>query len=536
MPRSDRAPEWRWYLFATIAFGTSYAVLPLYSSNQNHHFLIGIARAGEGYLRDDWIAGTVDPFPLFTALVWILHRAGLEGLHYLVYLLLLGAYVYGLLGITERVFPPSPATRTSERLVWLAAICVLHNEVVGYVIGVPLKQMPWWQMTHWGVAEQEIFGHGAFQASSFGLLLPLALRWFLERRPVAAASLAAAVVVVHVSYALTAAALTLAFMVVERRRTGGYRQSLAIGSTALIIALPAVVYAAVAFAPTNAAVSAAAAAILARHLPQETDPSVWFGVKAALQVVLIVGGIGLSEDTDLLAPLAFVFAVGVVLSLIQFVTHSASLALLFPWRVSVLLVPVATALVVRIAIVRTRIGVRRRAAAIAVAVIAVSMIASSVRMALNFAYYNDYRPLTTRLDRVIPAGWRADFARALRPDTLPMMDFVRRSLVRGELFLIPPDLERFRLRSGAPAVVDAKSHPYKDVEVLEWSARLALSRRFYATGDCAVLREILTRYGVNRVVFDASAAVGTPCEGLDQTYVDPTFAVYRVGGTRLATR
>jgi hypothetical protein len=157
-------------------------------------------------------------------------------------------------------------------------------------------------------------------------------------------------------------------------------------------------------------------------------------------------------------------------------------------------------------------------------------------MALNFAYYNDYRSLTTRLDRVIPAGWRADFARALRPDTLPMMDFVRRSLVRGELFLIPPDLERFRLRSGAPAVVDAKSHPYKDVEVLEWSARLALSRRFYATGDCAVLREILTRYGVNRVVFDASAAVGTPCEGLDQTYVDPTFAVYRVGGTRLATR
>ena len=67
MPKAERFPVgWRWYALATIAFGATYAVLPLYSSNQNHHFLIGIARAGEGFLRDDWLAHTADPFPVST--------------------------------------------------------------------------------------------------------------------------------------------------------------------------------------------------------------------------------------------------------------------------------------------------------------------------------------------------------------------------------------------------------------------------------------------------------------------------------------
>lgn len=529
MPRPD-APEagWRWFALATLAFGTSYALLPLYSSNQNHHFLIGIARAGEGFLRDDWLSVTGDPFPVFTAFVWFVHRYLNDGVHYLVYYLLLGAYAYGLLGIVERVWPPDARVAATDRLWFLAILCVLHNEVIGYLCGVRLAQMRWWQMTHWGVAEQEIFGHSAFQASSFGLLLPLAIRWFLERRSLRATIVMGAVVVIHFSYAITIASLMLAFMAVEWRRPVSRTRPIAMATIALACALPAAAYALVTFGPSSADVSREAASILARHLPQETDPAVWFGTTAWLQIALMLGGILLAARSELCLPLLVPFLVGAAMTAVQLTTGSARLALLFPWRASVLLVPIATALVIRASIARTRIAGWRHARAVAGAIIGASMVASSVRMVLNFAYYNDYRPVTSRLDRALPARVRADFAGAMRPDTLPMMDFVRRTAARGDTYLIPPELERFRLRTGVPAVADNKSHPYRDYEVLEWHARLRLVRAFYATGDCDVLRTLAADYRVTHVVFDDRVRAAG-CEGLHLVYSDPVFDVYGVG-------
>src|SRR5215470_142342 len=137
-------------------------------------------------------------------------------------------------------------------------------------------------MTHWGVAEQEIFGHGAFQASSFGMLLPLAIAWALDGRRAAAALLASSVLLVHFSYALTAAALVCAFMYLELRATRRVSSALAVGALALLPALPAAIDVLLRLGPTSPETSTAAAAILARHLPQETAVSYWFGWKAGL--------------------------------------------------------------------------------------------------------------------------------------------------------------------------------------------------------------------------------------------------------------
>src|SRR5205823_752057 len=103
---------------------------------QNHHFLIGIARAGDGWLRDDWLVRTVDPFPVFTAFVAFVHRYLNDALHYVIYYVLFGAYAYGLMAIVEHAIPGQPSdrmaeARTTERLAFLAILCVLHNEVVG---------------------------------------------------------------------------------------------------------------------------------------------------------------------------------------------------------------------------------------------------------------------------------------------------------------------------------------------------------------------------------------------------------------------
>ena len=171
---------------------------------------------------------------------------------------------------------------------------------------------------------------------------------------------------------------------------------------------------------------------------------------------------------------------------------------------------------------------RRRIVLGATALIVFSMVASIVRMTLHFAYFYDYRPATARLDRVLPDRWRADFARALRPDTLPMMDFVRSTVARGDVYVVPPELERFRLRTGAPVLADFKSHPYKDREVLEWFTRLRLVEAFYASGgNCAILDALEERWAVTDVVFDERVR-GARCPGLQPLYSDSIFEVYRL--------
>jgi hypothetical protein len=93
--------------------------------------------------------------------------------------------------------------------------------------------------------------------------------------------------------------------------------------------------------------------------------------------------------------------------------------------------------------------------------------------------------------------------------------------------LIPVDLQRFRLLTGAAVYVDFKSVPYRDADVLEWLRRLRQTEAWF---DRPVwgpdVRDELRREGVTRVV----AAHGREPAGdfLVPVHTDPAYTVYRV--------
>ena len=60
------------------------------------------------------------------------------------------------------------------------------------------------------------------------------------------------------------------------------------------------------------------------------------------------------------------------------------------------------------------------------------------------------------------------------------LGFVRANLASGQHYLTPPSLREFRLAIGVPQYVTFKSHPYQDVEVLEWQRRLTVAQELYA--------------------------------------------------------
>jgi hypothetical protein len=112
----------------------------------------------------------------------------------------------------------------------------------------------------------------------------------------------------------------------------------------------------------------------------------------------------------------------------------------------------------------------------------------------------------------------------------PMMEFVAATVAPGQVYLVDPKLQDFRLRTGAPIVVDAKSIPYRDVEVAAWFDRLKVARNLYRPRtewlDCPSVDTAHERYGATHVV--GPEAIGPACPQLERLYGDGAYAVYHI--------
>jgi hypothetical protein len=111
-----------------------------------------------------------------------------------------------------------------------------------------------------------------------------------------------------------------------------------------------------------------------------------------------------------------------------------------------------------------------------------------------------------------------------------LTDYVAKTSKADDLYLIPPELENFRLRTGAPVLVDNKTHPYKDIELIQWYDRIQIAHNFYnadTEGACNILLEIINVYPVSHVVMQ-NKAWKIDCNFIYPIYQDNSFVVYKI--------
>jgi len=491
------------FLLFTLAFGISYALLPLYSWDQNTYFLHGLARAGYGLLRQDWLAGTTDPVPVFSLVVSLSYPIS-ERLFYLYQFAILGVYLLGLTVIALKLFPVPTGART--RVTFMVLVLAIHSSV-GHAVSVKLLGFDALRPLHEGLAAHDVIGP-VFQPSAFAAFLILSVALFLSRRPILAVFSLGIAATVHPVYLLSGAALTVGYVVSLYRDERKVRKPFVVGVVALALVLPIVIYVLRSFSATSDDLMARALDILVNvRLPHHADPRVWFGAQSVVQVALVVAGLLIARRTRLFPIMLVTLLVGASLTLVQLLTGNLWLALISPWRVSVVLVPTSTACVLAWLIERFSQHLARHSAlwlGATAALLAVLVIGGIVSMKRKFD------------------------ARRNDPAT-PMMMFVREAKSPREVYLIPVELQDFRLTTGAPTFVDFKSHPYRDREVVAWYDRVQAARLFFGvdTMDCALLHELARQGGVTHVVSPAGR-FGRSCEGLEACYDDGRYIVYRL--------
>lgn len=499
---------WTTYLGVALVFGVAYGQYPLYYFTQNQYFFHGLVRAGFGLLWNDWLAKTPDPWPVFSLLVQLTYRYVGEPAFYIYYLLILGVYAYSVMGIVSTLFGVKRGT--TRWIAYLAAMTVLHAPMLGRLTGI-VNFNPSRVFVE-GVASQMLL-MDMLQPQAFGAFLLLSIDLFLRGKPFQAILASGAAAAFHPVLMFSVGVLTVSYMVVMLRRGEGVARPLALGSATLALLLPMLAYAYIWFGPTaSESVRSAAQGVLYERLSFHTIPAEWLGPTAYLKVAMIVAALYVVRRTELFTIMLISFAVAVGLTVVQVASGNRGLALFFPWRLSVYLVPLSSLIVLAAALFALLDAFERRFPR-----------RQSVLLAIAVALL-----VMTMADGAVETARR--FARPEQRSTTGIMRFIEASRAPGDTYLVPMDWREFRLYTGAPAFIEHRFIPYDDAAVLEWHRRMGLLTDFYgAKGDdrCGRLRALSEDYHITHVVL-RDGELGGGCAEWKRTYADTYYALYAV--------
>lgn len=489
---SARAAPLVW--IAPLLLVLSVPQAPLFSNNQTTKFLHGAASAGYGLLAADWTANTLDPLPVFSTLVRALFELRATWLGYPAFAALLIVYYVALLRLARRHFPALQNPRVL--LVFLGLFLLLNKTGTAFSMDT-------------GFAGQYLLGK-YFQPCVFGAFLLLGLERGLAGRFVPASAALAAATAMHPTYVPAAVILFVALAALNWRQ-GSRARALVLGGLIFVPVVAAlVIHHAWLFGPTDAATWQQSMAILARdRIPGHAQVARWFDPSDGARMLVMLAGIVLVRREPLGWVLGALFVPMTVSIGVLALVPIDWLSFTTPWRLSVVIMPVSATLLAaalasrvgRLAAVAHTGGIARHLPLVAIAGLVVWGVVQQVRL-------------------------------VQRHYAAPEMDvaaFARAHAEAGQTYLVPPAekrFNRFRLHAGVPIVVNLKSHPYKDTEVLEWHRRVTDAQALYqssADTRCQLLEQVRQRYRVTHGVF--AAADEPACEGWQLLYANARYRV-----------
>ena len=410
-------------------------------------------------LSEDWLYKTVDPFPLATWITALFLKLGPGGAYFL-YFIVIVAFVLAFV-----TFLNNHASKgdTLDSHLWsgLTVLCAL---VLGRLTGLSA-----------GVADQLILG-SYWQPSEAGVILVTSVLLFAFGRCVWSAVCAALAVALHPGMAVGALILETAACVrlmVERQ----WRELFVLSGVFTLLVLPPLIHTIIQFMPTTNDLAVRASHILAREkIPFHAIPMQWVTTLDVAKIFMIAVAAYVCRRKN--ERLAFVISISLFLGLVATVIFAFfdddRLLLLFPWRVSAVLAPIALVLIVSDALSGLRhtwVGNNQK-----LLFVPIILLAGSVQF---MKIYYDYPGF-------VPGYWiEATFMGGAqnmkvqdRIERMKLIDWAK-TQDPAELYLVPLDFEQFRIKSGRPIFVDWKSHPFKDVEVIEWKRRIEIAAKVF---------------------------------------------------------
>ncbi len=529
LPKTDqntligqKVPLWQPALFAFL-FAVAYTQPLVFYSNQNQYFLHPLAELGTGNLQQDWLANTIDPTPVFSFLMKMSWQiSGTWGQQLIFFVAQMG-YFLAIWSILQslKLLPKSHTGRLLFAGLFIASHAAIFRYGSDRLLGADYF---WFFQT--GLANQYLLGAG-LQPSVSGVLILVAIAFLCKGQPVWACTIAAGTNILHATYLLPTGVLVFG-VIVQQLGNRNWRLGFVCAIVGLAIALPIVWFNATRFAPTDSETFAKAQKIMAHvRIPHHTRPARWFDVVAGVQCLGMVVAWLVVRRSCLFGPMFWLLLLtgGGILGAI--LTDHPTLALVFPWRITAVLVPLSSAIL--FGWFTKRLECCRIPSAIIGGVLILVGVGGAFAIYQNKLGYREPESEDSLLEYVKATA---------KPDEMYLIParFPKPTTARGvysNTFAQPPkpdaivyfELARFRLFTGAPMFIDFKSMPYKDTDILEWQRRVALCEKWYSQPKWErTTIEELQHEGITHVIVPKTIQIES--DFLDLKKNTGTYSVY----------
>ena len=195
--------------------------------------------------------------------------------------------------------------------------------------------------------------------------------------------------------------------------------------------------------------------ILLGRIPHHANIHYWFTYKDLISLFVYFFSLYLLKNNFKFFIIFGIFGFcSIILSFIQFFLANNSLALAFPWRTSVFLIPISSLIIISYFINKIKIEDKR------LKFIALSLI---LVVSLFFSYKSHYAQ-----------DLNSKFAIKLK-----LTSEIKKNFSTIDNLLIPVSLEDIRMNTGLPIFIDWKHHAFRYDQLIEWRLRIDLADNFY---------------------------------------------------------
>lgn len=445
-------------MFLIIAFFLAQGIHLIPFSNQNTYMLHGLGMHSQS-LNEDWLFSTTDPFPLFSALTYILEFIPMSFGFYIVHFTITSVAFITLMSLVK--------LDSKEKYLFFGMTIITLSSVF-------FNQFLPTAYLFRGVAGQGIFSLQFLQPSVFGVFLIASIAAFCVRRYYLSILGIVIASVFHASYLPYAAFLTVLYSLYIYIKEKDIKTAFNISILALVGILPYVIYILYNFSSTTEEISMLKNIILYDYrFPHHVNVSVWFGKAALIQCLIIAAGCFVAKGKLrlILITSSLLFLIIMILSITIF---DKNILVKSPWRFSTVIIPICSALIINQIINQipyftklTELVYRFKFIFILIMIILLSI--------SNGILLNHENQKSKNLSYI-------------------------HNLTGDGLTMIPPYWnDNFRLKTKTPIIVDFKSHPYKDIELIEWKQRMDELNDFYSHPSCNNLKNIIIKYEVKNV-------------------------------------
>lgn len=361
----------------------------------------------------------------------------------------------------------------------------------------------------YGVARQYLLGT-YFQPSSFGILILLSIYLFLKKRNFQASVMLAFASTFHPTYLLVSLFIFAGYLFVLFREDKTKAFKIAVFQ--LVSVLPVTIYSFITFSSTSPEITAQAKDILVNfRIPHHAKFDCWFGLPDVYRITITLISLIIIRKTRLFPVIAIAFGLSATLTFAQVISGSNGLALLFPWRVSVVLVPISASIIIASAIQIISARFKK---------IGNKKIILPIQIILFLLIFGLTIPRIKHFSNLFSENHNKHEK---------IYSWIKNNSESSNLYLIPKEQSDFRIKTETPILADRKSHPYKDVEVIEWHKRLQISDRYFNsdTDSCNTLKSIIEKYGVTHI-YSNNKSKTTVCPQMQKIFSDSNHAVYRI--------